>query len=67
MRVGRGRRSWTFELVRTGASSWGGPGYGMRGASMDVQGGGVVVGNGSSGQCCWRGEANSVCSIREPR
>lgn len=39
--------------------------YGVRGASVDVQGGGVVVGNGSSGQCCWRGEANCVAAIWE--
>lgn len=37
--------------------------YGMRGASVDVQGGGVVVGNGSSGQRCWRGEADCVSPI----
>ena len=37
--------------------------YGVRGASVDVQGRGVVVGNGSSGQCCWRGEANCVAAI----
>ena len=37
--------------------------YGVRGASVDVQGRGVVVGNGNSGQCCWRGEANCVAAI----
>lgn len=32
---------------------------------MDVQGGGVVVGDGSSGQGCWRGEANHVAAVGE--
>lgn len=63
MCVGRGGRCWTFEFVRAGASSRGGPGYGMRGASMDVQGGRVVVGNGSSGQCGRRSEANCVTAV----
>ena len=37
--------------------------YGVRGTSMDVQGRGVVVGDGSSGQCCWRGKANCVAAV----
>lgn len=37
--------------------------YCVRGASVDVKGRGVVVGDGSSGQCCWRGEANCVAAI----
>lgn len=32
---------------------------------MDVQGGGVVVGDGSSGQGCWRGEAHRVAAVGE--
>lgn len=32
---------------------------------MDVQGGGVVMGDGSSGQGCWRGEADCVTAVRE--
>lgn len=54
---------WTFEFVRAGASSWGGPCYSMGGASMDVQGRGVVVGDGGSGQRGWRGEAHCVAAI----
>lgn len=63
MRVGGGWGRWTFEFVGAGASSWGGPRYGVRGASVDVQGGGVVVGDGSSGQRRWRSEANCVAAI----
>lgn len=37
--------------------------YGVRGASVDVQGRGVIVRDGSSGQCSWRGEANCVAAI----
>lgn len=37
--------------------------YGVRGASVDVQGRGVVVGNGSSGQCSWGGKANCVAAV----
>lgn len=37
--------------------------YGMGGASVDVQGRGVIVGDGSSGQCSWRGEAHCVAAI----
>lgn len=39
--------------------------YGVGGAAVDVQGGGVVVGDGSSGQGCWRGEANHVAAVGE--
>lgn len=37
--------------------------YGMRGASVDVQGRSIVVGDCSSGQCGWRSEANCVTAI----
>lgn len=37
--------------------------YSVRGTSVDVQGRGVVVGDGSSRQCRWRGEANCVAAI----
>lgn len=37
--------------------------YGVRGAPVDVQGRGVVVGDGSSGQGRWRGEANCVAAV----
>lgn len=39
--------------------------YGVRGAPVDVQGGGVVVGDGGSGQRRWRGEANRVAAVGE--
>lgn len=39
--------------------------YGVGGAAVDVQDGGVVVGDGSSGQGCWRGEANRVAAVGE--
>lgn len=67
MRVGGGRGRRTFEFVRAGASSWGGPRYGVGGASVDMQGGGIVVGDGGSGQCGWRGEADCVAAVRQTR
>lgn len=36
---------------------------GVRGASVDVQGGGVVVGDSSSGQRGWGGEADRVAAV----
>lgn len=36
---------------------------GVRGASVDVQGGGVVVGDSSSGQRGWGGEADCVAAV----
>lgn len=39
--------------------------YSVRGASVYVQGRGVVVGDGSSGQCGWRGKANCVAAVWE--
>lgn len=38
---------------------------GVRGASVDVQGGGVVVGDSSSGQRGWGGEADRVAAVWE--
>lgn len=63
VRVGGGGGRWTFEFVGAVASSWRGPRYGVRGAPVDEQGGGVVVGDGGSGQCGRRSEAHSVAAI----
>lgn len=37
--------------------------YGVGGAAVDVQGGGVVVGDGRSGQRGRRGEAHRVAAV----